>query len=184
MRLLPRTDTVPNKETYVSNDWRAERDDAVQEDISYFLICIENDRKTSYIDRKQPDKENRTTPQPDCVVKDQRTQHELAIEYSELRVPKEMPRLRREGGLVPTLAGPALANKLIEAIEQKRIKGQFRDYANAEKILLFRDWVSGRHSANNFFECAPYFVCPPDPGCDHCYVLLRRSGTITVVELF
>lgn len=187
MRLLPHIERSQTQKNGTSGDWREERDLDVQENITYFLICLEKDRKTRYINRKQPDTKNHTTPEPDCIVEESGTGRQVAIEYSELRVAAEMPRMRRELNSVgftipPVLKGEDLASKLAEAIEQKKDKGQFKNYPNAEKILLFKDCVSGRHKIQEFLECYPYFQQPDEPGCDHCYIILRKNGDI--LQLF
>ena len=84
--------------------------------------------------------------------------------------------------VVHSLAGEQLARKLIDDIERKRGRNQFAQYLNEEKVLLFRDWVSPSHRTKDFEECERYFKLPDNPGCDHCYILLRKNGL--VLELF
>jgi len=100
----------------------------------------------------------------------------VAIEYSELRVTDEMPRMRQElesfgMTLPPILKGETLVKYLIKAINKRKKKEQFTDYPNAERILLFKDWVSGFHRVSEFLECNSYFQKPDNPGCDHCYII-------------
>ena len=187
VRLLPRAEKPCTQEENLSANWREERNLDVQQNITYFLACLEKDRQTQYIDRKQPDAGDCTTRQPDCLVKNQSTGGLVAIEYSELRVTEDMPRMRSELNtfgftMAGGLKGQALANRLAEIIDLKKVKNQFAGYPDAERILLLRDWISCRHKPQEFSECSSCFQRPNDPGCDHCYIILRKYGD--VLQLF
>lgn len=187
MRQLPLPDKRLRPVSDAVDDHRKEVDLAAQYDILYFLASLSRDRNTHYSDCGQPDIEHRNDPRPDRLAIDDKTGLHLAIEYTQLRVAEEMPRMRREADsfgitFVPSLVGRPLAEKLVNAITQKKAKNQFGQYRSAEKILLMRDWVSFAHRVADFLQCSPYFKPPQDPGCDHCYILLRKNGRI--IELF
>ncbi len=187
MRQLPLPYRKTTSDPDVRDNYREEIELDAQYDISYFIECLSKDRNKKFVDCGRPDTENRNEPRPDRLVTDVSTGKNLVIEYSQLRITEEMPRLRHESELygftiVSSLAGEELANKLTNDIEKKREKNQFIKYPNAEKILLFRDWVSPSHKLKDFEECSKYFAVPDNPSCDHCYILLRRNGI--VIELF
>lgn len=187
MRQLLLPDRRPKSESDVGGDYREEIELEAQYDILYFIECLGKDRNKRFADCGRPDIENRNEPSPDRLVTDVTTGKNLVIEYSQLRIAVEMPRIRHESELygfaqVPSLAGEELAKKLTDDIEKKREKNQFAQYPNAEKILLLRDWVSPSHRPKDFEECSKYFKLPDNPGCDHCYILLRKDGL--VLELF
>ena len=143
MRLLPLPEKRPPESDAV-DDYRKDRDLAAQHDVLYFLACLGKDRNTHYSDCGRPDVENRREPRPDRLAIDDTTGHQLAVEYTELRIAEEMPRMRHDldrFGITgpPVLKGENLAKKLTEAIVQKREKNQFAQYPSAEKVLLLRD---------------------------------------------
>jgi len=186
MRQLPLPDKKPRPESDAVDDYRKDRDLA-QYDVLYFLECLGKDRNTHYSDCGRPDVENRHEPRPDRLAIDDITGRHLVVEYTELRIAEEMPRMRHDlerfGFTVPpVLGGEELAKKLTEAIAQKREKNQFVQYPSAEKVMLLRDWVSSAHRRREFDQCSQYFKPPGNPGCDHCYILLRKNGGI--IELF
>jgi hypothetical protein len=168
------------------DDYRNEEEELVRFDVEYFVTCLSKDRKTDYeIICKQDDK-NRQSPQPDYLIKNNKTGSLMAIEYARL-FQSEKTR-KREATLVKKLNGKSstgvgvilqiqpptpeeLGRRLSEFVLEQLSKGQFRDCSQTERILLVRNRWSGA-GIDRFLEAEPYFKLPKPVDCDHFFLIV------------
>ena len=189
MRVLPLPDRKYRKEFVIEEDpskARKVREDITTYDILYFIECLGKDRDVHYSDNGAPDVAYRNDPQPDRLVKDEKTGRQIAIEHAELHESQEyVEKLNYEIEKYWWTSGPPpspheLAARLLQMIDEKKSKRQFTNYPDSERIILFRDRCTSG-TTKDFLECAKYLALPDNPGCDHCYVLLSSGAVLEVV---
>ncbi len=69
----------PQQEDY---NYRQEEYNLVEFDVKYLIRCLNMERSTSYEIVGKPDAENRQSPQPDFLIKDNKTGSLIAIEHA------------------------------------------------------------------------------------------------------
>jgi hypothetical protein len=186
MRMLPLPDRMYSHELVIEENYRKVYEEVTTYDILYFIECLGKDRGTHYLDYGRPDVNNRNDPRPDRLVVDEKTGRQLAIEHADLHESQEYMKqldyeIKKNGFSSGTLLNACeLAERLAKLIEKKKLKNQFINYPNAEKVFLFRDrCTSGK--TKDLLECDKYLVLPNDLGCDHCFIL---QSTGVLLEVF
>ena len=170
------------------DDYRKEEEELVKFDVDYLIKCLSMERNTSYRIIQRPDIENRQSPQADYLIEDCRTSNLIAIEHArffeseearreEATLVKKSDRQSSTGAMVilpirfPT--PEELGERLSAFVLEKLSKGQFKDFSQAERILLARNRWGGVR-LHRFVEAEPYFKLQKPVECDHFFLIVNR----------
>jgi hypothetical protein len=156
--------------------------------VEYLLKCLGKERNTCYRIIDRPDIRNRQSPQPDYLIKNNKTGDLITIEYTRLfeseRKIQRTANLAKKSGVVsqwinfPT--SEELGKRLSEFVAEKLSKGQFRNFSQTERILLAIDQWGGI-KISTLAEAKLYFKLPKLVDCDHFYLILIADPILAEV---
>lgn len=157
-------------------------DDLVKFDVEFLIDNLAKLGQTSFKILESPDKENRNSPQPDFLVRDNNNNKLIAIEHarffeSQNARKNEATHVQKHGfyaGLINFPNAEELGNRLAAFFDEKMSKEQFAKFADSEKILAARNRWSGV-KIERFIEAEDWFKPRRRQDCDHFYLIVNKQ---------
>ncbi len=170
------------------DDYRKREDNLVEFDVNYLIRCLNIDRNTSHEIVSRPDAKNRKSPQPDYLVRENKTGKLIAIERARFFESEEAEKslanlVEKSSGIISRwIEFPIpekLGQRLSEFFSEKMGKGQFKDYGNCERILLVHNYWGGV-TIRGLIDAETHFNFPEPIKCDHFYLIVEQR----LLEIF